>query len=47
MKKSFYLYSQDDWADFKDFINTNRGKLVEIYFDDVPDNETIVVEILD
>ena len=47
MKKSFYLYSDSDWADFKDFINTNRGKLVDLKFSGEPENETIVVEILD
>jgi len=47
MTKEFYLFSNSDWADFKDFLNTNRSKLVDIKFDGEPENETITVEVLD
>ena len=41
--KSFYLYSNDDFRDFQDFVNTNRSKLLSLRFNEEFGNESIEV----
>lgn len=41
--REFYLYSNDDFNAMIDFINSNRGYLVDLHFNDEFGNETIEV----
>lgn len=45
--KSFYLYSNDDFRDFQDFVNTNRDKLLSFEFIDDFGNESIEVGFIE